>query len=231
MSDNSVDWASVIGAISDSDELMSIIINDVKAENLGYGQLQESSKILLQPAGLPDQNFHVVRDVEPGSPSCLNQNLQNRMITTGGCLMNPLGFPYRSQKLVPTAAPSGSGIQSSQKLIIMNDIPVNKRGRNTIQEATEEAEQKKKMNKIKNRISAAKSRAKTQEHTKFLEEKVQQLRNENAHLKKLLSLEDAAKERIPEISIGWFVEELYEFLQKSLYRRENRLKRKGQANV
>ncbi|XWS28571.1 hypothetical protein CRYUN_Cryun25bG0081600 [Craigia yunnanensis] len=190
MSDNSVDWASVLGALSDSDEFMSMLINDVKAEKPEYSQLQESSNILLQPAVLPYQNIHVVRDVEPGSSSCLTQNLQNSMITTGGCLMNPLGFPYRSQKHVaPAAAPSGSGIQSSQQLIIMNDIPANTRGIEKIQEATEEAEQRKKMNKIKNRISAAKSRAKMQDHTKCLEEKVEQLRNENAHLKKLLSLE------------------------------------------
>ncbi|TYI26035.1 hypothetical protein ES332_A05G088100v1 [Gossypium tomentosum] len=37
-----------------------------------------------------------------------------------------------------------------------------------------------------------------EEHTRFLEEKVEQLRNENAHLKKLLSLEAAAAERLPE---------------------------------
>ncbi|KAG4213674.1 hypothetical protein ERO13_A01G071033v2 [Gossypium hirsutum] len=80
-------------------------------------------------------------------------------------------------------APSGSG-----ELLIMNDLPVYKRGRNKIQEAIEEAEQKKRKNKIKNRISAAKSRARSQEHTRFLEEKVEQLRNENALLKKLLSL-------------------------------------------
>ncbi|TYJ43135.1 hypothetical protein E1A91_A03G133400v1 [Gossypium mustelinum] len=70
----------------------------------------------------------------------------------------------------------------------MNDLPVYKRGRNKIQEAIEEAEQKKRKNEIKNRISAAKSRARSQEHTRFLEEKVEQLRNENALLKKLLSL-------------------------------------------
>ena len=164
MSGNSVDWASELGSLSDSDELMSMLINDVKSEKPEYGQLQESSKILLQPAAvLPYQDIHVVRDVEPGSSSCLTQNLQNRMITTGGCLMNPLGFPYRSQKHVaPEAAPSASAIQSSQQLIIMNDIPANKRGIEKIQEATEEAEQGKKMNKIKNRISAAKSRAKMQ---------------------------------------------------------------------
>ncbi|KAK8339698.1 hypothetical protein V6Z11_A08G052100 [Gossypium hirsutum] len=90
-------------------------------------------------------------------------------------------------------APSGSG-----ELLIMNDLPVYKRGRNKIQEAIEEAEQKKRKNKIKNRISAAKSRARSQEHTRFLEEKVEQLRNENALLKKLLSLEAAAAERLPE---------------------------------
>ncbi|XP_016732804.1 ABSCISIC ACID-INSENSITIVE 5-like protein 3 [Gossypium hirsutum] len=50
----------------------------------------------------------------------------------------------------------------------------------------------------KNRNSAAKSRARSQERTRFLEEKVEQLRNENAHLKKLLSLEAAAAERLPE---------------------------------
>ncbi|KAK5834960.1 hypothetical protein PVK06_010640 [Gossypium arboreum] len=81
-------------------------------------------------------------------------------------------------------APSGSG-----ELLIMNDLPVYKRGMNKIQEAIEESEQKKRKNKIKNRISAAKSRARSQEHTRFLEEKVEQLRNENALLKKLLSLE------------------------------------------
>ncbi|XVF05176.1 hypothetical protein REPUB_Repub05bG0149100 [Reevesia pubescens] len=188
MGDNSLDWASILGAFSDSDELMSLIINDVKAEKPEDHQLQESSKFLLQPALLPHQNIHVIRDVEPGSSSCQTQDLQTRMITTGGCLMNPLGFPYRSQNHVaPAAAPSGSGIQSSQQLLILNDIPARKRGREIIQEATEEAEQRKKMNMIKNRISAAKSRAKKQEHTRFLEEKVEQLRNENAHLKKLLS--------------------------------------------
>ncbi|KAK8339696.1 hypothetical protein V6Z12_A08G052000 [Gossypium hirsutum] len=93
-------------------------------------------------------------------------------------------------------APSGSG-----ELLIMNDLPVYKRGRNKIQEAIEEAEQKKRKNKIKNRISAAKSRARSQEHTRFLEEKVEQLRNENALLKKLLSLEAAAAERLPEVLI------------------------------
>ncbi|KAL1098211.1 hypothetical protein V6Z11_D05G085600 [Gossypium hirsutum] len=91
-------------------------------------------------------------------------------------------------------APSGSG-----ELLVMNDLPVYKRGRNNIQEAIEEAEQKKRKNKIKNRISAEKSRAKSKEHTRFLEEKVEQLRNENAHLKKLLSLEAASTERLPEI--------------------------------
>ncbi|KAK8295848.1 hypothetical protein V6Z11_D05G085600 [Gossypium hirsutum] len=90
-------------------------------------------------------------------------------------------------------APSGSG-----ELLVMNDLPVYKRGRNNIQEAIEEAEQKKRKNKIKNRISAEKSRAKSKEHTRFLEEKVEQLRNENAHLKKLLSLEAASTERLPE---------------------------------
>ncbi|KAK5803606.1 hypothetical protein PVK06_031254 [Gossypium arboreum] len=90
-------------------------------------------------------------------------------------------------------APSGSG-----ELLIMNDLPVYKRGRNKIQEAIEEAEQKKRKNEIKNRISAAKSRARSQEHTRFLEEKVEQLRNENALLKKLLSLKVAAAERLPE---------------------------------
>ncbi|TYI26036.1 hypothetical protein ES332_A05G088100v1 [Gossypium tomentosum] len=102
-------------------------------------------------------------------------------------------------------APSGSG-----ELLVMNDLPVYKRGRNNIQEAIEEAEQKKRKNKIKNRIAAAKSRARCncfpilrlrscfEEHTRFLEEKVEQLRNENAHLKKLLSLEAAAAERLPE---------------------------------
>ncbi|TYH25136.1 hypothetical protein ES288_A03G145100v1 [Gossypium darwinii] len=144
-------------------------MSDVKVEKPDDEQPQESSKFLMQPA-------------------------TNKIIRNRGCLINPLGFPYRSRMQVLAAdAPSGSG-----ELLIMNDLPVYKRGRNKIQEAIEEAEQKKRKNEIKNRISAAKSRARSQEHTRFLEEKVEQLRNENALLKKLLSLEAAAAERLPE---------------------------------
>ncbi|KAB2080723.1 hypothetical protein ES319_A05G085200v1 [Gossypium barbadense] len=168
MGDNSLDWASLLGGIPDSDELILLLMNDVKVEKPEDEQPQESSKFLVQPT-------------------------TNKIIRNGGCLINPLGFPYRSRMQVLAAdAPSGSG-----ELLVMNDLPVYKRGRNNIQEAIEEAEQKKRKNKIKNRIAAAKSRARSQ-HTRFLEEKVEQLRNENAHLKKLLSLEAAAAERLPE---------------------------------
>ncbi|KAG4208210.1 hypothetical protein ERO13_A03G116238v2 [Gossypium hirsutum] len=91
---------------------------------------------------------------ETRSSSC-RLNDQNKIIRNRGCLINPLGFPYRSRMQVLAAdAPSGSG-----ELLIMNDLPVYKRGRNKIQEAIEEAEQKKRKDEFKNRISAAKSRA------------------------------------------------------------------------
>ncbi|GMI81676.1 hypothetical protein HRI_001836900 [Hibiscus trionum] len=177
MGDNSLDWATILAGSLDSDEIMSLLMNDVKAENPEDEQLQESSKFQLQPATMVpyQQNTHnVMRNVETGSSSFLNgQNIQNTMMSNGGCLVNPLGFPYAPQMHV--------------------DI----KGRNKMQETMGEAQQRKRMNKIKNRISAAKSRAKSQEHTRFLEEKVEQLRNENTYLKKLLSLEDAVlpKER------------------------------------
>ncbi|TXG74847.1 hypothetical protein ES288_1Z005400v1 [Gossypium darwinii] len=118
-------------------------MSDVKVEKPDDEQPQESSKFLMQPATV----YH-----KTGSSSC-RLNDQNKIIKNGGCLINPLGFPYRSRMQVLAAdAPSGSG-----ELLIMNDLLVYKRGRNKIQEAIEEAEQKKRKNKIKNRISAAKS--------------------------------------------------------------------------
>ncbi|TYH16039.1 hypothetical protein ES288_A05G087000v1 [Gossypium darwinii] len=195
MGDSKLDWASLLGGLPDSDELMSLLMNDVKVEKPEDEQPQEGSKFLVQPTTVipQQQDIHnVATDVETGSSSC-RLNDQNKIIRNGGCLINPLGFPYRSRMQVLAAdAPSGSG-----ELLVMNDLPVYKRGRNNIQEAIEEAEQKKRKNKIKNRISAEKSRAKSKEHTRFLEEKVEQLRNENAHLKKLLSLEAASTERLP----------------------------------
>ncbi|KAK8478829.1 hypothetical protein V6N13_145192 [Hibiscus sabdariffa] len=189
MGDNSF-WANILAGSPDSDEMMSLLINDVKAENPENEQLQESSKFLVPPATMvpyQQNSSNVMRDVEIGSSSFLND--QNKMMSIGGCLVNPLGFPYRPQMhVLPAHAPSGSDLQGSRELLGMNDLPVNMGGRNKMQETIGEAQQRKRMNKIKNRISAAKSRAKAQEHTRFLEEKVEQLRNENAHLKKLLSL-------------------------------------------
>ncbi|XP_039017447.1 protein ABSCISIC ACID-INSENSITIVE 5-like [Hibiscus syriacus] len=184
MGDNSLDWANILAGSPDSDEITSLLINDFKSKNPEDEQLQDSSKFLLQRATMElyQQNNHgVMRDVETGSSSFLND--QNNMMSIGVCLVNPLGFPYRPQmQVLPAHAPSGSGLQWSGLLF-------NIKGRNRMQEAIGEAQQRKKMNKIRNRISAAKSRAKTQERTRFLEEKVEHLRNENAHLKKLLSPE------------------------------------------
>ncbi|KAK5845270.1 hypothetical protein PVK06_001438 [Gossypium arboreum] len=152
---------------------------------------------MLEKSVPQQQEIGIHNVVKETGSSSYRLNDQNKIIRNGGCLINPLGFPYRSRIQVLAAdAPSGSG-----ELLIMNDLPVYMRGRNKIQEAIEEAEQKKRKNKIKNRISAAKSRARSQEHTRFLEEKVEQLRNENALLKKLLSLEAAAAERLLEAKI------------------------------
>ncbi|KAL1168508.1 hypothetical protein V6Z11_A05G087300 [Gossypium hirsutum] len=159
MGDSKLDWASLLGGLPDSDELMSLLMNDVKVEKPEDEQPQEGSKFLVQPTTVipQQQDIHnVATDVETGSSSC-RLNDQNKIIRNGGCLINPLGFPYRSRMQVLAAdAPSGSG-----ELLVMNDLPVYKRGRNNIQEAIEEAEQKKRKNKIKNRISAEKSRAKS----------------------------------------------------------------------
>ncbi|KAB2028214.1 hypothetical protein ES319_D05G083800v1 [Gossypium barbadense] len=147
MGDNTLDWASLLGGLPDSDELMSLLMNDVKVEKPEDEQPQEGSKVLVQPTTVipQQQDIHnVATDVETGSSSC-RLNDQNKIIRNGGCLINPLGFPYRSRMQVLAAdAPSGSG-----ELLVMNDLPVYKRGRNNIQEAIEQAEQKKRKNKIK----------------------------------------------------------------------------------
>ncbi|KAK8513334.1 hypothetical protein V6N12_052531 [Hibiscus sabdariffa] len=163
MGDNSF-WANMLAGSPDSDEMMSLLINDVKAENPENEQQQESSKFLVQPATMvpyQQNSGNVMRDVETGSSSFLND--QNKMMSIGGCLVNPLGFPYRPQMhVLPAHAPSGSDLQGPRELLGMNDLPVNMIGRNKMQETFGEAQQRKRMNKIKNRISAAKSRAKAQ---------------------------------------------------------------------
>ncbi|PPR97452.1 hypothetical protein GOBAR_AA23199 [Gossypium barbadense] len=170
MGDSKLDWASLLGGLPDSDELMSLLMNDVKVEKPEDEQPQEGSKFLVQPTTVipQQQDIHnVATDVETGSSSC-RLNDQNKIIRNGGCLINPLGFPYRSRMQVLAAdAPSGSG-----ELL---------------------------------------------EHTRFLEEKVEQLRNENAHLKKLLSLEAASTERLPEIFFH------------CMYRKEKRSMGKGKT--
>ncbi|OMO49518.1 hypothetical protein CCACVL1_30958 [Corchorus capsularis] len=162
MGDNSLDWAYVIGNLSDSDEIMSMIINDSKdkipADKLQQQESQEGSKTLVLPAVQPYKKSHVIGDVEAGSSSG-----QTGMITSGGSLINPLGFPYRSQKQQQDAhsppPPSESGIQSSpDQLLTPSVIPVNKRGKKATHGVIEAGE-KKKLTMLKNRISAAKSRA------------------------------------------------------------------------
>ncbi|OMO89165.1 hypothetical protein COLO4_19880 [Corchorus olitorius] len=108
------------------------------------------------------QESHVIGDVEAGSSSG-----QTRMITSGGSLMNPLGFPYRSEKKQQVAhsppPPSESGIQSSpDELLTPSVIPVNKRGKKATHGAIAAGE-KKKLTMLKNRISAARSRARRRE--------------------------------------------------------------------
>ncbi|XP_057986523.1 ABSCISIC ACID-INSENSITIVE 5-like protein 2 [Hevea brasiliensis] len=61
-------------------------------------------------------------------------------------------------------------------------------GRKRIIEGSEEDLRRKERKKIRNRASAARSREKKMERTKFLEEKVEELREENAQMERLVKL-------------------------------------------
>ncbi|EEF24563.1 conserved hypothetical protein [Ricinus communis] len=79
-------------------------------------------------------------------------------------------------------------VEVSHGIMIPSNMIVNHGGRKRIIEGSEEDEMRKERKKIKNRASAARSREKKVERTKFLEEKVEELREENAQMERLVKL-------------------------------------------
>ncbi|GKV34931.1 hypothetical protein SLEP1_g43263 [Rubroshorea leprosula] len=190
MGDNSVDWMSVLKAVSDNELYMNILFGDMKDET---PQEMEGATMINQAANpeemvqdqetnltlaAPLQNLQVPEFGPSSSSSIVFQEstttVQNKIIN-GGSLLNPLGFPYQPALVQPPSSATvelENGGQSSSSLGLPQNthggekklIVYRKRGRKKEEEAGEadDAEQRKELTRIKNRITAARSRAKKQ---------------------------------------------------------------------